>query len=154
MNETPAGRMDSIGVFSALRSEIESGQLRQRERLPAERILSRRFSVSRGTVRRALAELAADGFVEVRPGSGTYVSYRNRDIGNSILENARPLELMDVRFALEPHICRLAVLNARQPDFDALDDLLDTMESRPGDATAFAKHDTMFHAKLAEDQRK
>ncbi len=150
MSETPAGRMDSIGVFSTLRSEIESGQLRQRERLPAERVLSRRFSVSRGTVRRALAELAADGFVEVKPGSGTYVSYRIRDIGNSILENARPLELMDVRFALEPHICRLAVINARQPDFDALDDLLDTMEYRSGDATAFAKHDTMFHAKLAE----
>ena len=63
---------------------------------------------------------------------------------------ARPLELMDARFALEPHICRLAVLNARRSDFDELELLLRAMESDVDDTTRFAEMDTLFHTKLVE----
>ncbi len=143
-------RMDAVGVFSAIRGEIEDGQLKPHDRLPAERELAGRYSVSRGTVRRALAELAAFGLVEVRPGSGAYVAGAGGNSGGPSLENVRPLELIDVRFALEPHICRLAVLNAVKADFDELEELLTAMESETEDASAFAGHDTMFHAKLAE----
>ena len=143
-------RMDAVGVFSALRSRIEDGQLRPHDRLPAERELAGQYSVSRGTVRRALAELVAFGLVDVRPGSGAYVAGGGGNSAAPSLENVRPLELIDVRFALEPHICRLAVLNAVKTDFDELEELLTAMESEAQDASAFAGHDTMFHAKLAE----
>ena len=143
-------RMDAVGVFSAIRSEIVDGQLKPHDRLPAERELAGQYSVSRGTVRRALAELVAFGLVDVRPGSGAYVAGTDGGSASPSLENVRPLELIDVRFALEPHICRLAVLNAVKSDFDELEDLLTAMESEVEDASAFAGHDTMFHAKLAE----
>lgn len=41
--------------------------------LPAEAALARRFAVSIGTVRRAVGELVAEGRLERRQGSGTYV---------------------------------------------------------------------------------
>ncbi|MDD3920661.1 MAG: GntR family transcriptional regulator, partial [Eubacteriales bacterium] len=43
------------------------------EKLPSEAALMRQYNVSRQTVRRALAALAAEGLVESRQGSGTYV---------------------------------------------------------------------------------
>lgn len=150
MESVQQRRMDAVGVFSALRNEIEDGQLRPHDRLPAERELAGQYSVSRGTVRRALAELVAFGLVEVRPGSGAYVAGTGGNSDGPSLGNVRPLELIDVRFALEPHICRLAVLNAVKADFDELEELLTAMESEAEDAAAFAGHDTMFHAKLAE----
>ena len=46
--------------------------LRVGERLPGERELARRIGVARMTLRRAIEGLIADGFLERRPGSGTY----------------------------------------------------------------------------------
>lgn len=150
MDSVRRKRRDAVSVFSALRNEIEEGQLRPHDRLPAERDLAEQYSVSRGTIRRALAELVAFGLVDVRPGSGAYVAGTGGNPAGPPLENVRPLELIDVRFALEPHICRLAVLNAVKADFDELEELLAAMESETEDASSFAGHDTMFHAKLAE----
>ena len=49
---------------------------------------------------------------------------------SSVIQNARPLELVDARFALEPHICRLAVLHGRQADFEKLENFLEAMEKK------------------------
>ena len=57
---------------------------------------------------------------------------------------------MDVRFALEPHICRLAVLNAVPDHFDRMESLLAEMESKTEDAAGFADADTQFHSLLVE----
>jgi len=46
--------------------------LRVGERLPGERELARKIGVARMTLRRAIESLIADGFLERRPGSGTY----------------------------------------------------------------------------------
>ncbi len=153
MMELTGNRMDAIGVVRLLRQEIEAGAYRLGDRLPAERQLAARFSVSRGTVRRALSELELAGLVRVRRGSGAYVASEPGGNVDPVLENARPLELMDVRFALEPHTCRLAVLNAVRADFDDLERLLDAMKERAGDAVEFAELDASFHARLAETTR-
>jgi DNA-binding transcriptional MocR family regulator len=53
---------------------IESGALAEGVRLPSERGLSAALFVSRGTAIAAYDLLVADGLVERRPGSGTYVA--------------------------------------------------------------------------------
>jgi GntR family uxuAB operon transcriptional repressor len=63
---------------------------------------------------------------------------------------ARPLELMDARFALEPHICRLAVLHARGRDLDEMELLLEKMESCGSNMQLFSEADTEWHTRLAE----
>jgi GntR family phosphonate transport system transcriptional regulator len=61
-------------IHAYLRGEIAEGRFRTGDRLPTEKELSTRFGVNRHTVRRALAELTAEGAVTVRRGSGAYVS--------------------------------------------------------------------------------
>ncbi len=61
-------------VYRLLADDIARGTLRPGDRLPAERTLCGRLSVSRATVRRALAELVADGVVEASVGRGSFVS--------------------------------------------------------------------------------
>ena len=55
---------------------IRRGEYKPGERLPPERDLARQLKVSRPSVREALIALEVEGYVEVRVGSGVYVTQR------------------------------------------------------------------------------
>ncbi len=57
----------------AVAGGIERGAFARGERLPAERALATAMAISRGTAVAAYDQLVADGLVERRRGSGTYV---------------------------------------------------------------------------------
>jgi len=57
----------------AIRDDIRTGRLQPGQRLPGSRSLAARVQVGRSTVVRAYAELAAEGWLEGRPGSGMVV---------------------------------------------------------------------------------
>jgi len=61
-------------VYAGLRKAILSGGLRSGERLPSTRDLAEQLGISRTVVVLAYDHLLAEGFVEGRRGSGTYVS--------------------------------------------------------------------------------
>jgi GntR family transcriptional regulator len=63
-----------VQLARALRSAIAQGVLPAGDRLPGERELCRRFSVSRATVRRALVELEAQGCVRAAGTRGWFVT--------------------------------------------------------------------------------
>ena len=140
----------STEIAVVLRREIRKGSLVPQERLPPGRVLAETYGVARGTIREALNQLVRDGLVEVRRGSGTYVLGENLETANPVIANANPLELMDTRFALEPHICRLAVLNARLQDLEKAEELLVQMEDSVRDPSLFSELDTAFHTLLVE----
>ena len=145
--------MSKIGaadIAASLRREIANGKLRLHDRLPAERQLAKDHGVARNTVREALTRLADEGYLEIRPGSGTYVAHQPDEQATKAIEQANPLELIDARFALEPHICRLCILHGRRADFDKLEALCQRMETSLDDPVAFAEADTEFHRTLAE----
>lgn len=54
--------------------DIEGGYLRPNDPIPTERELEERFGVSRATVRQAIAELIASGYLYRRRGKGTFVA--------------------------------------------------------------------------------
>jgi GntR family transcriptional regulator, frlABCD operon transcriptional regulator len=56
-------------------SDIVSGKYKHGERLPSELALAERYGISRITVRRALSELASDGYLSSQQGRGTFVNY-------------------------------------------------------------------------------
>jgi GntR family transcriptional regulator len=62
-----------VQIEERLADRIESGEIEPGMRLPAERELAAALSVSRMTVRQALASLAARGLVERGVGRGTFV---------------------------------------------------------------------------------
>ncbi len=141
--------MNAADIAGFLRKQITSAQFALNDRLPPERTLAGQFGVARGTIREALKQLEDTAFVERRAGSGTYVTYSDRDETRSIVETARPLELIDARFALEPQMVRLAVLHATEFDLAKAEAHLQTMETCGSDALAFADADDRFHLALA-----
>lgn len=149
MKEPIPSRIGSAEIASELRRNITDGVLGDQHRLPPERDLARQYGVARGTVREALSKLAEEGFIEIKASSGAYVQMRNSMDQLAIL-NVGPLELIDARFALEPHICRLAVLYARQNELDRLEELLLQMEDSVQDPATFSQADSAFHTLLAE----
>jgi len=150
VSELKKSRVGSSEIASLIRLSIKTGELIAKERLPPERVLADKYKVARGTIRDALNRLADESLVEIRAGSGTYVTFDATESPGNVILNARPLELIDARFALEPHICRLAVLHARSNDLDELEALLETMEASVDDAATFASADTAFHSLLVE----
>ncbi len=140
-------------LSALLRREILKGEYHNGDRLPAERALAESFGVARGTLRSALIRLEQEGLVEIRPGSGTYVLHHTNQHLGSPIDSASPLELIDARFALEPHVCRMAVMHGRRSDFDALEGLTQAMEDSKSDAARFSEADSEFHRKLAESTR-
>jgi DNA-binding FadR family transcriptional regulator len=140
-------------IAALLAREIAQKNLRRNDRLPPERRLAQTYGVARGTIRAALNLLADRGLVEIRAGSGTYVASPPVEAPPAALKNASPLELMDARFALEPHTCRLAVMHGRRADFDHLEGLCRQMQESTNDPARFSAADTGFHRKLAECTR-
>ncbi|MEP6992813.1 MAG: PLP-dependent aminotransferase family protein [bacterium] len=60
-------------LYDAIRAAIVSGRLPEGSRLPSSRALASETGVSRATVGVAFDQLRAEGYVEARTGSGTFV---------------------------------------------------------------------------------
>ena len=65
-------------------------------------------------------------------------------------ENTSPLELIEVRQAVEPQMARLAVLHASARDLETLADALAALESCRHDRELFSSADERFHLALAD----
>jgi GntR family transcriptional regulator len=73
---TVARRTLRHSLAEELRGRILAGEWRPGDRLPSEPELARRRTVSRSSMRSAIAMLEEEGYVSRRRGSGTYVTHR------------------------------------------------------------------------------
>ena len=145
-----------VGLIGAqLREAIRSGFYVNGDQLPAERKLAERFDTARSTIRKVLLNLETEGLIERRVGSGTFVKSDDMSIGaaHDIVSRVSPLELIEARLAVEPHMTRLAVLNATANEIKMLGSILDDLEQCRNDKEAFSRHDSMFHEWLARSSR-
>src|SRR5699024_3389700 len=69
----PVGGDLTRGLITTVRAEVMSGKWPLHARLPTDDALARAHGVGRNTVRRALRALVAEGLLERRHGSGTFV---------------------------------------------------------------------------------
>lgn len=139
----------SSGIAAQLRRAITDGLYAYGDRLPAEREIARSFGASRTTVRNALRLLEERNFVRRRVGSGTFVVHSSGHDAGEIADITSPLELMDVRLAVEPHIVQLAVLHGTARDFEAMAGALSELEQANADLERFTHWDQRFHMALA-----
>ncbi len=77
-------------IFSQIKAQIISGDLRQDELLPSIRGLARDLRVSFITTKRAYDELEKEGFLYTVPGKGCFVAPRNVELLRE--ENQRKIE--------------------------------------------------------------
>lgn len=162
-------------TLSKLRQLIASGGLGAGGRIPPERTLANEMGVGRRSLRRALEILEQEGQITRHQGRGTFVQdktapaaapvalrTRDGDLGaasamsaipfDRILEFTNPLEVIEVRLAVEPVIARLAALRASQADIRRLQGLV--VETREAtDPAVYEKADEKFHRAVAEAAR-
>ena len=143
----------SSWITGQLRKAIHDGAYTHGEKLPAERQLAEAFGTSRTTVRMALDQLEQERLVTRRVGAGTFVNYRGAAKDDDVTELTSPLELVEVRLALEPYMTRLAVLNATARDVDRLTELIDGLSASCTDIEGFTRWDEGFHLAIAECTR-
>ncbi len=136
-------------VAIQLRNMILEGQYAHDERLPSERHLAEQFQVSRGTIRAVLQVLEDQQLVTRQVGSGTYVNLQDTPEQYEISSITSPLEMVEVRIAVEPQMVRLAITNASHRDLEDLRKTLLQCEDCDGNSEKFALADTAFHLALA-----
>ena len=64
------------GIYHSIKKRIEAQDYPYQSLLPSENTLTEEYACSRNTVRRALAELVADGYVQTMQGRGVRVIYQ------------------------------------------------------------------------------
>lgn len=97
------------GVAEQMLALIASGLYPPGGRLPPERELAEKFSVSRPTVREAVIALEAQGLVDIKSGSGIYVCAPKTDIAGSDAScESSAFELTEARAILEGEAAALA----------------------------------------------
>lgn len=103
-----------------LMKELNSGRFAAGDKLPAERFWCEQFSISRGTVRRVLANLRESGLIVQIKGSGTFLAPKGHQISSLQRLCASPAELMEARLLIEPLMPALIVKNANTHDFQLM----------------------------------
>lgn len=143
-------------AVNAIEQLIVSGGVVPGERLPNERELAVRLGVSRGSVREAIRTLCAQGVLESRVGSGTYVTSLHPKIllgassfGISLLRARQVSELLEVRRALEGVVARAAAQRMTARDHVELHALIEIMGADVSLDERIAA-DVAFHRLIAD----
>ncbi len=140
------------GQIAAL---IDSGEFRDGARLPAERELAVLLGVSRTSVREAIISLEIAGRVEVRVGTGIFVTAkapfdRRRRAREGDDGGPGPFELLAARKLVEGEIAALAAKKATPADIAALRRSVQQMESNLENFAMREASDREFHLGLAK----
>ena len=110
---------ETINVTDRLRSLIDNEGYRHNDRIPPERELCESLGITRNQLRRALAELEAQGLIWRHVGRGTFVGARpvlNLKDVTYLRDQIKPEQVVAVRLNIEPELSRLAALYASRSD--------------------------------------
>jgi len=126
---------------------IDAGAFPPGTRLPGERELAERLGVSRVTIREAEIALQAVGRLEIKTGSGVYVS-ESQPESRSALPSASAFEVTEARLLVESEAAALAAHNITDEAIAQLEQMIEQM--RTGDEEAANQADEQFHRTIAE----
>ena len=145
-------------IVEQIRLLMTGGELKPGDKLLPERELADRLQVSRASVREAIRALEMMGFVEIRPGDGTFVRDRNADEIIQPLamflavERSSLLEMFEIRRIFESATAALAAQRATDEEVLHLGNALDNMiqSCNVKDSEKGEEYDAAFHYIVAE----
>ena len=136
-------------VAERIRGLIAVQNLQPGDRLPSERDLAAQLHVSRTSVREAVIVLDLTGLVEVRGGSGIYVSEGAR-IAEESEAGPGPFEVLAARKMIESEVAATAARMATPKSIDAMLVALHDMERFYDDRDRNEEADRAFHVAIAD----
>jgi len=148
-------------IVNRLLTLIKEKRLQPGDKLPPERELAAMMGVGRPSLRSALRALAVMHVIDIRPGSGAYISslqvdklVEHLDFVFS-LDESSILQLFDARTTVEVRTAVLAARHATDDDIVRIKDYLDQIETLVRDNTIppadeLEPIDRAFHNAIAE----
>ena len=150
LNDSSANEPRLYRVVSARIEElIRAENIRPGERLPAERELASKLGVSRTSLREALIALELGGTVEVRGGSGVYVSELAQPQAEVPTAGPGPFEVLAARRLIEVEVAALAAKHASDSAIDAILRAVEEMERNHDIYASNETADREFHLSIA-----
>lgn len=146
-------------IAARLVSLITERQLRPGDKLPPERDLAAAMEVSRASLREALRALAMVNIVEIRQGSGTYVTSLKPELLVEhldfvfALDDSTFAELLEARQILEPGIAAAAACRATDEELAQMRACLDRATAGVDDPDAFLAADLELHEIITASAR-
>jgi GntR family transcriptional repressor for pyruvate dehydrogenase complex len=138
-----------------IRALIQGGEYKEGDRLPPIMEMARRFGVGHPTVREALKTLEAMGVIEIRHGSGVYVT-RDRDVlvlaspdYSGTLTKKLLLDLIEARKPIELQTTALAARNLTDDHCQEMRRLLTTAEENLANDEVLTSANMAFHQQIA-----
>ncbi|MDD9960988.1 MAG: FadR/GntR family transcriptional regulator [Gammaproteobacteria bacterium] len=139
-----------VRVAQRIAELVANGEVKPGEKLPAERRLAEMLQVSRPTIREAMIALEVSGLIDVRTGSGIYVTQQgHRQRVTLDDEGIGPFELLELRLILEPEASALAAERITDAQLAALQDIFEEMRKFAG-TPRIEEVDARFHVAIAE----
>lgn len=142
-------------IVHRIEESIRWGELEPGQPIPAERQLSDQLGVSRSSLREAIRILEHAGVLEVRSGSGTFVTPDALSRATTMRAQAAldgeesPLDIMVARRAIEPVCAHHAALHRRASDLKLLVERLEKHRSViEGTRSEVAEANLGFHSAL------
>ena len=142
-------------IVDSLLSLITEKRLLPGDKLPPERELAQMMSVGRPVLREALRALSVMNVIEIRPGSGAYVSalqpeqlVQHLDFVFS-LDNSSIFHLIDARKTLELRTASLAAQNITEEEIEKLEQYLAQMIANVDNPEKCDVLDREFHKTIA-----
>ncbi|HEU5436567.1 MAG TPA: GntR family transcriptional regulator, partial [Telluria sp.] len=145
--QAPEHRMYRV-VADRIEALIRDEQILPGLRLPSERELATRLQVSRASLREALIALELGGVVEVRGGSGVYVS-EARVEAPAVEVGPGPFEVLAARRLIEAEVCAIAARVATDGAIDAILEAVLAMERNHDIYSSNELADREFHLAIA-----
>lgn len=137
-------------VADRIRALIKAEGLTCGARLPAERDLSSLLGVSRASLREALIALEIGGRIEIRSGSGIYVSAGRRADMAALGLGESPADLLQARLALESAVASLAAARASRLGLQGIEEAVEEMRESIAYGFKPVEADRRFHLRIAE----
>lgn len=117
-----------VRVARRIAERISSGEIKPGQRLPSERELADMLQVSRPTIREAMIALEVSGVIDVRTGSGIYVTDDAPRLSLSD-DGIGPFEILEMRLLVEPEACALAAERMTDEQLVEIREIYRQMES-------------------------
>lgn len=156
MKKTPAPNENGANeprlyrvVSGKIEELIRAENIKPGERLPSERDLALKLGVSRTSLREALIALELGGTVEVRGGSGVYVSEQATPAAEVPTAGPGPFEVLAARRLIEVEMAALAAKHASDSAIDAILVAVLEMEQHHEDRSGNEQADRNFHLAIA-----
>ena len=131
-------------------------KMKEGDRLPNEYDLAQQLGIGRSTLREAIRRLVSRNILQVRQGSGTYVSDKKGvpedPLGLTFMgdDPHLALDLVDIRMMLEPEICAMVVRRATEEQILQLRAYCEETVRLIEAGLDYSEADAQFHRYLAE----